>query len=663
VAPFAWLLALAVRATAVVSAALVLDAVLGRGRAAARHHLLTVAAVALLLLPILPALLPAWELPLPTAETIAARGSSVPRATAEAARPRRQAAGRALAEPAAADDGVAGPRPLSWSRASLASLAGFGVVMVWIAGVVASLIGLGRALRRERRLLAAARPLEEPWTSALADVRRGLGCFVRVRLLVSDEVDTPVTAGWPGAVVLVPSAAEGWSADRRRVVLQHELLHVLRADGLRHLAWRLAVAFHWFHPLVRRAEHRARLVAEHACDAAVVGLGARPSGYARHLLEIADALRAEPTGLATALPMVGRSPLERRLEMILDAHRARGGRGVAVAAVAVLASTVLAAAAASRPHAAAAAASPAPAADETTCMDGIDGHFGSRFTEQLSDDDARGDFTLQHHLGDGRRLCARVRGGVRFDARDGSIRDLPKGASVLVETRGRGRSERMLVTGEADGPRHQWSRNGVAQPVDDAARAWLKDALEVVGGYREIGSIQGEVGSLQGEIGSLQGQIGALQGKIGSIQGEEGSLQGKVGSIQGEQGSLQGEIGSHQGAIGGLEAKRWRSGEAELARIDRQIDDHQKAIRKLEEELTSGSLPRRLSQAQAELRDFQKTGGQRIADLQRQIDAIEAENGIGRLERQIEDLHADTRVAEIERRMRPALERLRAGLP
>jgi beta-lactamase regulating signal transducer with metallopeptidase domain/predicted nucleic acid-binding Zn-ribbon protein len=674
VALFLWLFALTVRATVVLSAALVLDALLGRGRAAARHHLLTAAAVGLLALPILPALLPAWELPLPAPATVAPEPvePSVARPAATVAASEVATTTGTEAEPStgsvhSAPPAVSIPRPLL-------SSVGAAVAAVWIAGVLASLFGLGRALLSERRLLARARPLGEPWASALAAVQRAVAGSARVRLLVSDEVDTPVTAGWPRAVVLVPAAAEEWDADRRQVVLQHELLHVVRADALRHLAWRLAIALHWFHPLVRGAERRARLVAEQACDAAVVGLGARPSGYARHLLEIAESLRREPTGLATALPMVEQSPLERRLEMILDSHRARGGRGAAAAVVVLLAGVVVAAAAASRAPVAAApvsaasvAADPlgaaaAPAMPETTCMDGIDGHFGGSYTEGI-DDDARGDFTLQHHLGDGRRLCARVRGGVRFDARDGSIRDLPKGASVLVETRGRDRSERMLVTAEADGPLYQWSRNGAAQAVDDAARAWLKDALEAVAGFREIGSIQGEVGSLQGEIGSIQGRIGALQGKIGSLQGEEGSLQGKVGAIQGEQGGLEGEIGGHEGAIGGLEAKRWRADEAELARIDRQIEDHRKAIRKLEEELKTGSLPQRLSQAEADLRDFQKSGGERIAAVQRQIAAIEAEDGIGRLERQIEDLHADARIAEIERRMKPALGRLKAGLP
>src|SRR5262249_20164553 len=150
------------------------------------------------------------------------------------------------------------------------------------------------------------------------------------------------------------------------------------------------------------------------------------SRYARHLLEIADSLRAEPTGLATALPMVGESPLERRLEMILDSEPVRGGRAGAAVVVVLLAGVVVATAAASRPSAKAAApvrhevaaamhagapvakASASLAADplgatarteapETTCMDGMDGHFGGRYTEELSDDDARGDFTLQHH--------------------------------------------------------------------------------------------------------------------------------------------------------------------------------------------------------------------------------------------------------------------------
>jgi flagellar biosynthesis chaperone FliJ len=311
-------------------------------------------------------------------------------------------------------------------------------------------------------------------------------------------------------------------------------------------------------------------------------------------------------------------------------------------------------------------AEPAPAGSaEPVCVEGMTGTFTGTFNKRRSQGDSRrvhdDDFGLQHDLGDGQRLCARIHGPVRFDERDGAIRELPPGASVEIETsEGRTRSQRMLITEESGGPRYQWWRNGAAQALDDPARAWLADALAVVAAFRAIGSLQGQVGSLQGAIGSIQGEVGSLQGQIGSIQGEEGSLQGKIGSIQGELGSLQGAIGGHQGAIGGLQGARWRASAAQLEQIEREIQQHEAAIRKLEAEMTTRGFSRRISEAESELRTFQQGQERRIADLRRQIEAVHAESRIDQLKRQIDDLHADDRIEVIKREMRPALERLKA---
>jgi phage host-nuclease inhibitor protein Gam len=317
----------------------------------------------------------------------------------------------------------------------------------------------------------------------------------------------------------------------------------------------------------------------------------------------------------------------------------------------------------------AAAARPSGPARSTflggACMDGFGGSFSGTISGGPSGVEANGthdgDFSLQHTLGDGQRLCARVHGFVRFDERTGSIRELPGGSSVLIETRGaQGRSQRMLVTEERGELRYQWWRNDASQPVDDAARAWLKDALEVVAAYREIGEIQGQVGSLQGEIGSIQGEIGSLQGDIGSVQGEIGSLQGRIGSIQGERGSLQGEIGSHQGAIGSLEGTRRSASRSLEQQIDAEIRQHEAEIRTLESKLQSSAFAKRLSDAEAELAAFEKSSRGKIAELERQIDVIRSDDGIGKLEKQIDALHADDRIDEIKRRVAPTVERLKA---
>jgi predicted nucleic acid-binding Zn-ribbon protein len=362
--------------------------------------------------------------------------------------------------------------------------------------------------------------------------------------------------------------------------------------------------------------------------------------------------------------MVERNQLERRLVMILDSRISIRNRGVAIACLAFLAATDLsvACAALARPQRVTGSATvgqpittvPAQAADprsaEAPWLDGFNGTM-------LDGDHS----SFQQDLGGGRRLRARVDGPVLFDERTGAIRELPRGSLVLIETRGRQKnSQRMLITEEQGAPRYEWWLNGSARPVDDDARAWIDEALAAVAAFRAIGEIQGHVGSLQGQIGAIQGRIGSLQGRIGAIQGEEGSLQGRIGAIQGEQGSLQGHIGRHQGMIGSLQAARGVASDDLRKQIDREIQAHEATIKKLEAEKNDGELARRLAKAEAELRAFQQSSRGKIADLERQIDALRSEDEIGEFEKEIDSLQADERVDEIERRVAPRLDRLKA---
>ena len=228
--------------------------------------------------------------------------------------------------------------------ADLGSVAWF----VWLTGFLAALAGLARGLLREGRLRARSHPLGRRLARGRdARPQRALGVSRRVRLLTSDAVTTPLTSGWPSPAILLPRSAEAWPAERQCVVLQHEMAHVARGDAWRLLAWRLVAAGYWFHPLARLCERHARLAGEQACDEAVVGLGTRPSAYARHLIEIAESLRVEPQRFAGALPMVDRGQLERRLLMILDTRRpAQRGGAVALFCLAVLAALVVAVSAA-----------------------------------------------------------------------------------------------------------------------------------------------------------------------------------------------------------------------------------------------------------------------------------------------------------------------------
>src|SRR5262245_10081437 len=298
-----WLAFLALRSTLVLAAALGLERLLRRKPADGRHVLLTLAAAGLLLMPALSLLLPRWELEiLPRWVEPAPPEASVSRTERVAPQP---PAVRET-EPSTAARVQAGATPASQTAASWRSRApsaGSLLFAAWLVGVAAAVIRLARALRSEARLRDTTRPLSGPWMDTAAEASRALGSSRTVPLLASDAIETPLTSRWPTPAVLLPLAAEGWTDERRRVVVQHELVHLARGDAWRLLAWRMVGAVYWFHPLARLAERHARLVGEQACDEAVLRLGTRPSTYARHLMEIADAPRAAPRPPAAAPPI------------------------------------------------------------------------------------------------------------------------------------------------------------------------------------------------------------------------------------------------------------------------------------------------------------------------------------------------------------------------
>lgn len=133
--------------------------------------------------------------------------------------------------------------------------------------------------------------------------------------------------------------------------------------------------------------------------------------------------------------------------MILDPNSAtrRGFRVLGAVSLALLAVIVIGAKAGAPPSRAAStplvASMPAAIPIETRvgvtpegrmCDEGLSGSFNGFFSEGPGgtelNETHNGDFALQQRLGDGQRLCGRVHGAVRYDERDGSILELPRGA-------------------------------------------------------------------------------------------------------------------------------------------------------------------------------------------------------------------------------------------
>ena len=320
---------LLVRATILLSVALVLQWSLRKWPAVTRHRLWTLTFVLLLTLPALRQFGPSWDIPLlPDAnqQIDAARGLDVWVHALEA-----HASDEPLAS-FATDVSTVGGEPeatRSWSWTRL-------VFVFWAAGCGVAFVSLVVGARRFSRLVQAGESVQDDaWLGQLDSLRERLSIRARVGLVLAQEDLTPMTGGVGRPVILLPASAAKWSEARREAVLAHELVHVRRRDALRQLLGRTVLALYWFHPLSWVASHFAGARREEACDEEVLALGTRPSEYAGHLLSLAESKAFRER--AFSLPMAQQSRLERRVQAILRPHRAAPRAFVAAAALAAVA--------------------------------------------------------------------------------------------------------------------------------------------------------------------------------------------------------------------------------------------------------------------------------------------------------------------------------------
>jgi len=305
---FPILLSLTLKSVCVMGAAWLASCLLRRASAATRHLVWTCAAAALLALPLVTALVPAW----PVATGITDAGLMF-RADATSQPDAGHALARATAPVVVPAAGVALP---DWRRV---------VVLLWAVGIAVGLIRMLRAWVAVRRARREARP----FCSA------GFSLPLGVEVLETRSGSMPLTCGIRRPAVLLPAEAASWTEERRRVVLLHELAHVRRGDAATHIMARTVLLLHWWNPLAWLSWREFVKEEERAADDEVLNAGTSPTAYAAHLLDVARRLRPAP---ASGIAMAQASQLEGRLKAILNAALNRN----ALTKRAVFASAVLA---------------------------------------------------------------------------------------------------------------------------------------------------------------------------------------------------------------------------------------------------------------------------------------------------------------------------------
>jgi len=297
------------KASVIVVVALAATRIMRRRSAALRHSILAAAVACAATMPLLGPVTPSWHVDLGIGSTVVAPTAASTRVAASSG---------SATEGNEAQTVIAFERPNgNPGRPS----GGNALVLLWITGLAAGLglliVGVCRLRWLESR---SRRVVTGPWVRIAGDVARRHGLARPPLLLESERPALLVTWGVMRPRIILPAGARTWTDDRIRVVLAHEIAHVIRRDWLLQTAAEVVRCVYWFNPILWIACAQMRQESEQACDDTVLQAGIDGRVYAGHLLEIARLFRRHRAAWVPAAAIAHRSSLERRVCAMLNSR-------------------------------------------------------------------------------------------------------------------------------------------------------------------------------------------------------------------------------------------------------------------------------------------------------------------------------------------------------
>ena len=181
--------------------------------------------------------------------------------------------------------------------------------------LVIGLMAVGR-YRSQSKLVDDVR-LTETLDVLLAEI----GCRRRPEMRESDAFFSAATVGWRRPVILLPTAWRKWNEHELRAVLAHEIAHIQGGDALACLLAQVALALHFYHPLVHWLVARLRLEQELAAD----GVAAELSGGRQSYLKTLAAMALDQEDKNVVWParafVPARTAFLRRIVVLRNFHR------------------------------------------------------------------------------------------------------------------------------------------------------------------------------------------------------------------------------------------------------------------------------------------------------------------------------------------------------
>ena len=359
----------AIKGTVLLALAAVVALILRRDSAATRHLVWSLAIVAMLVVPLLSAMLPQWRvLPAwmssPRPDVVAVSPPSIAKSTGGVIESPRMAEPVDVEPPIATVDkrvaalpdtrpalvtpeAVPAPTVRSWNWINalpLVWVVGFAVLMLrlsaarwmlWNSERLATVVCRRVAPQLAFESRSDSATAHDPIVVAMKSICSQLGISRPVTLLIHPDKTIPVVWGIFRCRLMLPAAARQWSDEQLQSVLLHELAHITRRDTVVQLLAQVACALHWFNPLVWFAAWRLDVERERSCDDLVLASGVRPSAYAGHLLDVVTGLSPARWTQACGLAMARKSSLEGRLTAVLGKDLNRRSVPVALAGLAL----------------------------------------------------------------------------------------------------------------------------------------------------------------------------------------------------------------------------------------------------------------------------------------------------------------------------------------
>lgn len=193
---------------------------------------------------------------------------------------------------------------------------------IWLLGTSWIIIYLALGIIALYRLRQHSSPIDWPEDEALiAQLKTSLGVHQTLEARYHESVPSPFVWGLNSPIIMMPPNARNWDKRIKQYVYMHEITHIARRDWLSMVFVRLCCAVFWFLPPVWLAAKRMHEAAEMACDESVYRLSEDETAYAQNLLSFAvdEQNKLQEPGLGVSAG----SPVYQRVQALLDRKRER----------------------------------------------------------------------------------------------------------------------------------------------------------------------------------------------------------------------------------------------------------------------------------------------------------------------------------------------------